>query len=98
MSDELHIAGVVVRAYPHSMKRVAAAIEGLPGAEVCATSDDGKLVVTLEASSAREITANIDQIQRFDGVLSGSLVYQHSESFEAMMEEVTHEDHPTGLR
>jgi periplasmic nitrate reductase NapD len=98
MSDELHIAGVVVHAYPKGMQRVAAAIERLSGAEVCATSDDGKLVVTLEASSARAITANIDQIQRFDGVLSASLVYQHSESLEAMMEEVTHEDHTPGLR
>ena len=98
MTDELHIAGVVVHAYPKSMQRVAAAIARLPGAEVCATSGDGKLVVTLEAASARAITANIDQIQRFDAVLSASLVYQHSESVEAMMEEVTHEDHPTGLR
>ena len=98
MSDELHIAGVVVHAYPKRMQQVAAAIEGLPGAEVCATSDDGKLVVTLEAASAREITTRIDEIQQLDAVLSASLVYQHSESFEAMMEEVTHEDHTPGLR
>jgi len=98
MSDELHIAGVVVHAYPKSVQRVAAAIERLPGAELCATSDDGKLVLTLEASSAYEITVRIDQIQQFDSVLSASLVYQHSESLEAMMEEVTHEDHKTGLR
>ena len=98
MSAELHIAGVVVHAYPQSMQRVAAAIEGVSSAEVCATSNDGKLVVTLEASTAHEITTRIDQIQQFEGVLSASLVYQHSESFEAMMEEVTHEDHSTRLR
>jgi nitrate reductase NapD len=98
MSAELHIAGIVVHAYPQSMQRIAAAIEGLSGAEICATSNDGKLVVTLEASSACAITTHIDEIQQFDGVLSASLVYQHSESLEAMMEEVTHEDHPTGLR
>ena len=56
MSEELHIAGIVVHAYPQSVQRVAAAIEGVSGAEVCATSHDGKLVVTLEAPSAREIT------------------------------------------
>ena len=61
----------------------------LPGAEVHATSADGKLVVTLEAPSAREIAARIDEIQQLDAVLSASLVYQHNESLEAMMEEVS---------
>ena len=98
MSEELHIAGVVVHARPESVQRVAAAIAELPGAEIHATSGDGKLVVTLEAPSAREIAARIDDIQQFEAVLSASLVYQHNEALEAMMEEVSHEDHQTGLR
>ena len=93
MSEELHIAGIVVHAQPGSVERVAASIAGLPGTEVHAASPDGRLVVTLEAPGAREIAARMDCIQRLDAVLSASLVYQHNESLEAMMEEVSHEDH-----
>ena len=98
MSEELHIAGVVVHAHPESVQRVAAAVAGLSGAEIHAISEDGRLVVTLEAPSAREIAERIDDIQQFEAVLSASLVYQHNEALEAMMEEVSHEDHQTGLR
>ena len=79
MSEELHIAGIVVHALPESVQRVAESIAGLSGAEIHAASRDGKLVVTLEAPSAREIAARMDDIQQFDAVLSASLVYQHNE-------------------
>ena len=93
MSEELHIAGIVVHVLPESVERVTGSIAGLPGTEVHAASRDGRLVVTLEAPSAREIAARMDDIQRFDGVLSALLVYQHNETLEAMMEEVSHENH-----
>jgi nitrate reductase NapD len=89
MSKELHIAGIVVHVYPEAVLRTAESIAGLPGAQIHATSPDGKLVVTLEAPGAREIAASIESIQQLDAVLSASLVYQHNESLEAMMEEVS---------
>lgn len=95
MSEELHIAGIVVHALPERVQRLATAIAELSGAEVHAASADGKVVVTLEGSSAREIAGRIEEIQRLDGVVSASLVYQHNEPLEAMMEEVSHEDHQT---
>jgi nitrate reductase NapD len=95
MTEELHIAGIVVHAYPESLKRIAETIEGWPGAEIHATSRDGKLVVTVEASSSREIAARMESLQRLDSVLSASLVYQHSETLQEMMEEVHHEAHET---
>ena len=97
MGKELHIAGIVVHARPERVERVAGAIRGLSGAEIHATSADGKLVVTLEAPSAREIAARMDEIQQLDAVLSASLVYQHNESLEAMMEEVSHGNDETGI-
>jgi len=98
MSEELHIAGIVVRARPEATQQIAAAIAGMPDAQVHATGSDGRLVVTLEAPSARDIAARIDEIQRLDGTLSAALVYQHNEPLEAMMEEIADEDHETGLR
>jgi nitrate reductase NapD len=97
VDKELHIAGIVVHARPERVQRVAEAIRGLSGADIHATSADGKLVVTLEAPSAREIAARMDEIQQLDAVLSASLVYQHIESLEAMMEEVSHGNNETGI-
>ena len=93
MSAELHIAGIVVHASPQGGKRIADVIAAMPGAEVHAVSRDGKLVVTLEASSAREIASRIERIQRLEHVMSAALVYQHNEALDAMMEEVPHENH-----
>jgi periplasmic nitrate reductase NapD len=98
MSEELHIAGIVVHVRPERVGQVASAISGMPGTEIHANGSDGRLVVTLEAPSARDIAARIDDIQRLDGVLAASLVYQHNEPLEAMMEEVADEDHETGIR
>ena len=86
MSDELHIAGIVVQARPRGVRRVASAIADLAGAQVHATGRGGRLVVTLEARSAREITSRIDGIRQLGGVLSALLVYQHNEDADAMEE------------
>ena len=98
MTDELHIAGVVVHARPEGAQEVAATIAGWRGIEIHAASPEGKLVVTLEAPTLREIASRMEEIQRLDAVLTASLVYQHGEPLAAMTEEVAHEAHPTGLR
>ena len=64
MSEELHVAGIVVHAYPEQVERVARAVTRLAGAQVHATAPDGKLIVTLEAPNAREIAAQLEAIQR----------------------------------
>jgi nitrate reductase NapD len=87
--DELHIASLVVHAAPSRLEPIAAAIAALPGALVHASSANGKLVVTMEAPTAAEITAGIAGIQRMDGVLSATLVYQCADSLDAMNEEIS---------
>ena len=85
---EVHIAGLVVHAYPEAAARVAGLIGRRDGALVHAQSPDGRLVVTLEAEGGDAIAAAVVDIQRIDGVLAASLVYQHSEPASAMQEEV----------
>jgi nitrate reductase NapD len=86
--DELHIASLVVHSTPRRLQSVAEAIAALPGACVHASSENGKLVVTLEAPAAEAITAAVASIQRFDGVLSAALVYQCADNLDAMNEEI----------
>jgi len=97
MVEEVHIAGIVVHASPGQFASVERAVRAMPGARLHAMSPDGKLVVTLEAASAGDIADAMTAIRQLDAVLSASLVYQHNESAQAMMEEVSDGDHPPGV-
>ncbi|MBO9512475.1 MAG: chaperone NapD [Variovorax sp.] len=94
--DEWHIAGVVVHALPSRLADVRAAIDAMAGAEIYAANDAGKLVVTLEAPSARAIAAHLTCLHQLEGVQSAALVYQHHEDAAAMAEEI-HDDDAPGL-
>ena len=92
MPEELHIASLVVHSTPKGVTRVSTLIASIPGARVHAASDSGKLVVTLEAGTADEMMARIIGIQRADGVLCATLVYQCVDTLEAMNEEIPDAD------
>jgi nitrate reductase NapD len=86
--EELHIASLVVHSIPRRLERVSNAVAALSGAQVHASSANGKLVVTLEAFSAEEMAGMVSSIQRIEGVLSAVLVYQCADSLAAMNEEI----------
>jgi nitrate reductase NapD len=90
--EEVHISSLVVHAAPKRMQSVENAIAMMPGARVHGGSPNGKLVVTLDASSTDEMLSRIGIIQRLDGVLSAALVYQCADSLEAMNEEIPYAD------
>jgi nitrate reductase NapD len=85
---EVHVAGLVVHAYPEAIDSVTKALDSVPGAHVHAASRDGKLVVTIEAAHAGEIADRTCYIQTIDGVHAAAMVYQHSEPEAAMDDEV----------
>lgn len=86
--EEIHIASLVVHSTSKRAPSVAAVIAPMPGACVHATTPNGKLIVTLEASTADAMNALVTSIQRIDGVLSATLVYQCADSAEVMNEEM----------
>jgi nitrate reductase NapD len=88
MAAELHIAGLVVHARPQRVQALVARIGRLPGARVHAHDARGKLVVTLETAHEPELLDVLGRIQRADGVLSATLVYQCVDSLDAMNEEL----------
>ncbi|HET7793784.1 MAG TPA: chaperone NapD [Rhizobacter sp.] len=93
--DELHITSLVVHSTPRRAERVAAFVTTLPAAEVHAISPTGKLIVTLEAATGGEILDQIAAIQRTEGVLSATVVYQCADSLSAMNEEMPDAPGPT---
>jgi nitrate reductase NapD len=75
MPAELHVTSLAVHARPQRLAAVAEAIRALPGAELHASSPQGKLVVTLETPGEGEVLARLEVIRALEGVLSAHLVY-----------------------
>jgi len=88
MTEEVHISSLVVHAAPKRLGVIEDAIGAMPGALVHGSSPQGKLVVTLETATADAMLSLVTMIQRTDGVLSAAMVYQYSDTVEAMNEEI----------
>lgn len=72
----MNISGVVVRTRPERIEGVKSHLSNLPGVEIHACTEDGRMVVTIENQAA----AMIDTMNSFhdiEGVLSASLIYHH---------------------
>ena len=70
---------MVVHARPDYLSSVRQHIENLPGTEIHAQSDCGKLVVVVESQTQTYITDVIEKISALDHVLSTALVYHQIE-------------------
>ncbi len=88
MSDEIHIAGVIVHVALTDVPAVRSQIGLLPKARIHAAGADGRLVVTLETDSTKRTLDYMDALRILPGVLNVALVYQHAEDTAAMNEEV----------
>ncbi|MDH3948718.1 MAG: chaperone NapD [Gammaproteobacteria bacterium] len=77
----MNIAGVVIHARPEKLEGVEAQLIELPGVEVHATAEDGRMVVTVEDEAPR-LADTVMGLQDVEGVLSASLIYHHFEDSE----------------
>jgi len=78
MSD-FNICGVLVHAQLERVDQIKSQLEEIPGVEVHSATDEGKLVVTVESESRRFVADTITGFTNVNGVLSASMIYQHSE-------------------
>jgi nitrate reductase NapD len=76
----MHISSIVVHADPTAAARVRAAIDSVAGLEVHAATDDGKLVVTIEAPGEGESIALMDQVHALPDVLAVAMVFHQCET------------------
>lgn len=80
----MNIAGVVVHSRPEECGVVEQRLMQLPGVEVHAISEKGRMVVTVESASEHEVADLVTAMQGFAGVLSAAMVYH---SFNESMDE-----------
>lgn len=78
--ESISISSVLVNARPDLLNKAQAVLAALPGVEVHAVTEDGRLIVTIEADSAQSVAEMFAVIGRQPGVLSASMVYHQYES------------------
>jgi len=71
------ISSVLLRARPGKLDCVRAALAAMPGVEIHADPEDGRLVLVVEDAPGVTAVQAYDQLQRIEGVLNASLVYQY---------------------
>ncbi len=76
----MNISSIIVYAKPAELASVRGSLEQLPGVEVHAATDDGKLVVTIESETDGETAGTFDRINLMDGVMSAAMVFNQFES------------------
>jgi len=73
----MDISSVVLRARPDKLVSVRHGLAALPGVEIHADADDGRLVLTIEGDRGEASAEVFMKLSELDGVLSASLVYQY---------------------
>ncbi|MBI4987187.1 MAG: chaperone NapD [Rhodocyclales bacterium] len=76
----MNISSIIVHAKPTELASVRGNLEQIPGVEIHAATDDGKLVVTIESETDGETASTFDRINVMDGVMSAAMVFHQFES------------------
>jgi len=79
MDDNYYISSLVAQVDPNSLDQVRSSIEKIQFTEVPASSNNGKLVILIDAPSMQDLLTTTDQIREVEGVYSLLTVYQHEE-------------------
>ena len=75
----MDICSLVIGARPESLQALRRDLQALPGVELHAVADDGRVVVTVETDDHGNSVDVIERMRTLDGVLSVGLVYHHFE-------------------
>ncbi|MCK5897038.1 MAG: chaperone NapD [Cocleimonas sp.] len=76
----ISICGVMAQVLPEKMEEVTPLLLAIQGLEIHAIGDDGKLVITVESEHYKETGRRITTLQNIKGILSASMIYQHTET------------------
>lgn len=86
---ETHISSLIIQAKPEEALTIQAILKEMKGIELYYFTGGGKFVVTVEADAEYIMADTINEIQSLKGVISTSMVYHHSETPQALEEEIT---------
>ena len=75
----MHITSCIVYTRPEMAASVHTALEQFKGVEVHGGQQEGKLIVTVEASQGNEAADAMAKFHDLKGVVNTALIYHHSE-------------------
>jgi nitrate reductase NapD len=75
----MNVIGVLVHAMPGTVEAVREALAAMPGVDVHAATDDGRLVVTATDEGAHLASESLMSMNHVAGVIGTSLVYHACE-------------------
>jgi len=78
--EVISICGVMAHVLPEKMDEVTSRLLEIPGLEVHGKNEDGKMVITVESDNYKDTVERITTLQKTKGVLSASMIYQHTET------------------
>ena len=81
-SDTISICGVMAQVLPEKVDEVKARMLQIAGLEIHGIGDDGKMVITVESNNYKDTGERISALQKLKGVISASMIYQHTETLE----------------
>lgn len=76
----MNISSLIVDARPEALPSVQAALATMPGIEVHAATEAGKLIVTVETDGDADTTDSFGRIGAIPGVMSVAMVYHQFEA------------------
>ncbi len=79
-SAGVHISSIIVNCLPARLADVKRALADLPGVEVHAAGDDGRMIVSIESVDDAATLSHFETIRQLPGVLAASLVYHQYET------------------
>jgi len=82
MNETSCISGVLVHAKPGKTDRVKAQLQALPGVEIHHLTDDGRMIITVEAEAAAPVADLVARFHDLDGVINASMVYHYDDSID----------------
>lgn len=71
----MNVCGVLVHLVPAKRAAAVAAIAAMPGLEIHAGADDGRLVVTFDDVDGPPVPDTLAALHTVDGVIAAALVY-----------------------
>jgi periplasmic nitrate reductase NapD len=75
----MNISGVLVHAKPEQIAQLEKQLTKIPGLEVHAVTENGRMVVTIEQDNDKLIADTILNLHNYEGVLSAAMVYQYGD-------------------
>ncbi len=75
----MNLASLVVHTRPGDREQIAGQLLALPGVEIHAATDDGRLVVTVEHDVSQVTADTLMAIHETKGVISAAITFQYSD-------------------